>query len=347
MKILLIFTGGTIGSTVSGGTIAPGDASSITLVDRYSHEHDNLNIDFDIITPLNILSENILIDDWNTLIHAINLIDFSKYDGIILTHGSDTLQYTSALLGMLFSWIPIPFVIIASNYALSDIRSNGYDNFKSAVTFISTSMLRGVYTIFSDVSNNVSQNIVYLSTRLVEADGYSDRFESFGKIPFGEIIDDNFIRYNDSANPTLEEINLLCEDTRILYDIDSLDLSNNIILIKPYPGLDYRTITTLPDTKAIIHTLYHSSTACTIMKNTSITEFIKKSNVPVYIAPVKDIEDKYLSSINIERENVHKLYNISSESAYIKLLIAYNQKEMNVDEFLSHNLFFEHVRGRF
>ena len=70
------------------------------------------------------------------MIHEINNIDTALYSGVILTHGSDTLAYTSALLGMYFRHFDIPLFIIASNKPIGEKGSNGLFNFTSAVGLI-------------------------------------------------------------------------------------------------------------------------------------------------------------------------------------------------------------------
>ena len=76
--------------------------------------------------------------------------ELAVYDGVIITHGSDTLPYTCAALAFLLRDVPIPLVLVASNYSLGDSRSNGLANFRSAVELIASRQVRGVFTVFQD-----------------------------------------------------------------------------------------------------------------------------------------------------------------------------------------------------
>ena len=53
----------------------------------------------------------------------------NAYDGVIITHGTDTLQYTAAFTGYIMAGAQIPIVLVSANYVLEDVRSNGVDNF--------------------------------------------------------------------------------------------------------------------------------------------------------------------------------------------------------------------------
>jgi len=102
-KILLVFTGGTIGSLASQGCIKTTDnAPSILLQLFESHYPDSHQVQFKIIRPLNLLSENLHPVIWQNLLTAITAEQPEQYDGIIVTHGTDTLSYTAAALSFYF-----------------------------------------------------------------------------------------------------------------------------------------------------------------------------------------------------------------------------------------------------
>ncbi|MEE1018023.1 MAG: asparaginase domain-containing protein, partial [Acutalibacteraceae bacterium] len=129
-KILLIFTGGTIGSKSSGGITNVDDTAKYRLIEKYRTQYGE-NAEFDSISPINILSENLCISHWQTLYDAVceKLSDDSKYSGIIIAHGSDTLAYTAAAMSFLLCGIKIPVVLIAADRQIDDMRSNGVANF--------------------------------------------------------------------------------------------------------------------------------------------------------------------------------------------------------------------------
>ncbi len=336
-KILVIFTGGTIGSRIQNSTIDVDDSTGYYLLKLYKEKY-NTDVEFDTIQPINILSENCTPNHWEKLYKTINQVEIDRYNGIIITHGTDTLPYTSAILGFLFHHTEIPIVITGSNHALEIEESNGLDNFNSSVEFITNSGIRGVYTIYQ--SNN-KKNIVYLSSRIREADSYNDQFYSFGGIDLGEIKDGCFKINKNRINPTMGE---LVEHRRKLLDCD-IDFTNQVFAIKPYPGLDYNFFNFEYKPKAILHSLYHSGTGCISDSSSSLPKFVKKckdEGIDFYLISFKNIDsDLYVTSREILKYGAIPLQNISFEAAYAKLNIAYNQKILPPQDYIEKDLFFE------
>ncbi len=86
-----------------------------------------------------ILSENSTVSYLNALLTEVANIDQSKYNGIIITHGSDTIPYTSALLGsVLKGRLEIPLVVVGTMLPLVVPGSDGVYNFASGVGIIDT-----------------------------------------------------------------------------------------------------------------------------------------------------------------------------------------------------------------
>lgn len=336
-KILLVLTGGTIGSTISEKIIDVTDASSYKILSLYKEKylHDT---HFDVINPINILSENFGTDFWELLYNEILKMPLSDYEGIIVTHGSDTLSYTCAMMGILLSHIPIPVVFIASNHSLDDERSSALDNFRGAVNLIFSRVKRGVFTVFQ---NNKKEDIVYLSTRLFEADSYNDEFSSFGSKPFGVIKKEQIVPTKDANNPSFSDV----EKNPSIKICDKLSLKNKVKLIHPYPGINYDEVCLKNDTKAVLHYLYHSATASVVNDEYSILKFIEKctkNGIDFYVASFKKgSENVYSTTREIMDSSATTLCNISSFCAYSKLLLAYNQSIMSPKDFMNKNFFFE------
>ena len=174
MKILVLFTGGTIGSTVDGATVHTDPAAASRLLSLYRARFGE-DVLFEVRRPCNLLSENATPGLWSLLERSVREEELAVYDGVIITHGSDTLPYTCAALAFLLRDVPIPLVLVASNYSLGDSRSNGLANFRSAVELIASRQVRGVFTVFQDEKG---ANRVYLAARIQEADTARDQFTS-------------------------------------------------------------------------------------------------------------------------------------------------------------------------
>ena len=148
MNILVIFTGGTIGSAVSDGWISPSDDMKYLLLEKY-REKTGDDIEFDTLNPYTILSENLTAEYLNMLTDCVKK-NISLYDGIIVAHGSDTLQYTAAALSLVLGNDIVPVMLVSSNYPLEDERANGTDNFIAATEFITAKAGKGVFISYKN-----------------------------------------------------------------------------------------------------------------------------------------------------------------------------------------------------
>ena len=345
-KILVILTGGTIGSRVEGSTIDVTESSAYELITRYKHSYGDKDT-FEVLQVMTILSENMRPEIWTKLVAALWNIAWKDYQGVIITHGSDTLAYTSALIGMLFAHVPVPVVLTAGNYPLSDKRSNGLANFRNSVELIKVQGIRGVFTVYQ---NPMGENCVYLATRITEADCYQDSFGAFGGSVFGYMAEGELKVCDAPVNPTISQLCEFCEGRGKLTENPPV-FQKQIWMIRPYPGLNYNGMDLSQRPKAILHYLYHSATACTEGEEYSFLRFLKKCSekgISVYGASYKEVGGvSYITGDAVLKTGIKPMCNISPEAAYMKLMLAYHVTESGTEEeidgMMERNLYYEHL----
>ena len=340
-KILVVLTGGTIGSRVENNVIDVSDTSPYQLLSLYEEFYGREA--FEVIQPINILSENMTPDFLLTLLKTLDRIPYEEYAGIIVAHGSDTLSYTSAFAGLLFRHIPIPMILIASNYPLGQAGSNGLNNFARAVEFIRGKSIRGVFALYQDRDG---VNRVYLATRIHEAEPVHDQFRDFSGESLGKMENGKFILCKGNAT-TEEYFKAESDRERKLQVPDSF--ADRIMMIRPYPGMDYSVYQFDEKNKpaAILHYLYHSATACLSGEEYSFLSFAKrcrKQKIDVYAASYKRTEGKqYATGDALLKAGVIPLLNISPEAAYAKLMLLYNSHKPVKREVMQENIYFERI----
>jgi L-asparaginase len=341
-KILLLLTGGTIGSSINNGCIDVNHDAGQDLLSAY-YTQCNHSVDFEVIQPYTILSENSEPKNWLQIIQTLDSYDLNHYSGVIITHGSDTLPYTSAALCYGLDTPPIPIVLVAANYALSEPYSNGLINFTNSVNFIVNQHLPGFYVIYQ---NSDQQIYVHLASRLLEADWIHDDFQSFGNTPLGILDQRGFCCTPSPLNPKLIQLNNLNPDMVPL----TQSFKNEILGLRAYPGLNYQTIClNQHPIKAILHSLYHCGSGnVTSNSDTSLLEFIKANpQVDHYLISFKNIKnDLYSSCLQLINAGAIPLENISFESSIAKLNFAYNQNEYSPYDYMKREFFYEFVREK-
>lgn len=140
-KILVVALGGTIGS-IWGNKITP-DKNPLKVLDYYKG-----NAEFECVSPFVCLSENMTRKLWRRLIDCLNGIDWEKYEGVIILHGSDTLAYTSAIIANAF-WDK-NIILVAADKPIECKDSNGIKNFEAAVKQL-LSHKDGVYVSYNGI----------------------------------------------------------------------------------------------------------------------------------------------------------------------------------------------------
>lgn len=332
-NILVVMTGGTIGSEKKNGIISVSE-NSYTAIDMYMNRY-GCDVCFKIHQILNILSENLNKHHWEAIVNYLLSEDLSGYDGIIITHGSDTLSYSSAMLSMCLCSIQKPIIITASNLIPEHPESNASENIRAAVLLIER-FQKCIFTVYRNPGDDYCS--VFLPTRIQEADRFLDRFACVDGKPFAIIKNDQFTLLSDTYNE-----NMIINHRNTLKIEPPLKLNKDILMIRAYPSFRYDLIKMDKNIGAVLHTTYHSSTACCDRENSVLTLIskCKEYGITLYMASFKrETEALYESSDAIIKAGAIPLSHISNEAAYAKLMLRYNMSE-NADSLIHKNIYFE------
>ena len=130
-KILLIATGGTIASEQTGSGLAPRLHPKDLL--RYVPDAEHI-CELDTIQPFHIDSTNVSPAHWLTLTGIIEE-NYEKYDGFVISHGTDTLAYTAAALSYLIQNTKKPIVLTGAQKPISDDSTDAKTNLLDSLRF--------------------------------------------------------------------------------------------------------------------------------------------------------------------------------------------------------------------
>lgn len=287
MKIGIIFTGGTIGSRIDqSGYISAMEAAPFLLLEMYREQFGN-DIDFMVEEPYCVLSENLRADNLLRLAADVEtMLEKEDIEGIIITHGTDTLQYTSAFLGYVFGGAKIPVVIVSSNYVLEDSRANGFTNFNYALEFIKGGFGEGVFVSYC---NEDGFPTLHRAVRLQPPMAYSDGVFSVGNSWYGRFFDGFY-----EQNPDYQEREGIKSVLEFMEEEQQFALAENtaeILRIVPYVGMTYPELS--QDVKVVLHESFHSGT---ISINEELKKFAEQANflgVPIYLTGLSRQENHY------------------------------------------------------
>lgn len=131
-KVLIIYTGGTIGMINDPIT---GALKSFDFNHLYSHVPELKQIDYqlDVIsTDKPIDSSEITVSHWSHLAKTI-FEKYENYDGFVILHGSDTMAYTASALSFMLLGLRKPVILTGSQLPIGKIRTDGKENLITAI----------------------------------------------------------------------------------------------------------------------------------------------------------------------------------------------------------------------
>ena len=212
-KILMIGTGGTIASKATANGLTP-QLSSDEILEYIPRVSEFCEVD--TLQLCNIDSTDITPAVWLRLADTIRE-HYSRYDGFVVCHGTDTMAYTAAAISYLVQQSPKPIVITGAqqpiNREITDSKTNLFDSF----LYASSDAASGVQIVFSGK--------VILGTRARKTRTKSLQAFSAINYPYLAVIRDGqilqYIRTEKHAQPTF---------------FDALD--PHVALLKLTPGMD-------------------------------------------------------------------------------------------------------------
>ena len=212
-NILLLTTGGTIASMPGGEGLEPhrSDVMERELEQLRTYYH---------ITVKDVMcldSSNIRPEEWQTIARTV-FESRAGFDGIVVSHGTDTMAYTASAVTFMLPDIDLPVVFTGSQLPLADVLSDGPDNLRTAFA-MAASGHPGVFLAFD--------RKVMLGCRAVKvrASGFS-AFESVNARYAAQVSNRGLVVDPQVLPRPAGPAQLKC------------DISKNVFLLKLTPGLN-------------------------------------------------------------------------------------------------------------
>lgn len=139
-KVLLIYTGGTIGMVQDeNGSLQPFPMDKIydlmPELHRCRYHIDSCQLD-------NIIdSSNMTPSFWIDIAEIIER-EYENYDGFVVLHGTDTMAYTASALSFMFKNLAKPVILTGSQLPMGMLRSDGRENIICALELAASQEVR-------------------------------------------------------------------------------------------------------------------------------------------------------------------------------------------------------------
>ena len=295
-KILTVYTGGTIGCAPSDGQRKLNtELAKRYIALRFSQSDSQYaclgnSLFEDSCLTTQTLSENMTVGKLQGIVDHLRSFDLSRYAGVMIMHGTDTLAYTAALLSMLFCDTPVPIMLISGAKPPMVEGTNANTNFRAGVELIMSGIAPNVYVPYCNTDGTLH---LHLCSRIMQSANFSDDFYSIGD------------KLELPVTPGLLDICAAVSQARGKSPFpQAFSLQNSLLCLHPYTGLDYGRIS-LDGVKAVLHGTYHSGTFC-LQRNTEAESYTsdsvlyladrcKERSIPLFAAPCTLGDGQYSS----------------------------------------------------
>ena len=333
-KVLIIYTGGTIGMI------------------KESESAQLINVDFDFIYDhvpelkrLNVTLETTSFDDpidsseinpehWKKIALLV-FENYLKFDGFVVLHGSDTMAYTASALSFMFEGLKKPIILTGAQLPIGTIRTDGKENLITAIEIAASKR--------EDGKSLIQEVAVYFDYKLFRGNrstkDATEHFEAFRSPNYQELGTAGVeLKYNENAffKSKLDDLTL------------RLDLNHRVALLKLFPGMNFELYAGVFDNEkvdgVVLETFGAGNTPTSKVFKALLSNFIKNNGVVLNITQCNSGGAKqgmYKTSSLFNKLGVICGEDMTTEAAITKMMVFLRSENTE----LSKSLLTTNLRG--
>ena len=317
-KILLVYTGGTIGMIKNPETGALTAFNFDELLSNIPElkllEHEISTVSFE--KPVD--SSDM---DTTDYVKLANLIEenFEDYDGFVVLHGSDTMSYTASVISFMFENLKKPIIFTGSQLPIGDLRTDAKENLITSIQL--AGLKEQGKTVIKEVGLYFEYKL-YRANRTTKVN--AEHFEAFESANFPPIAESGVnlkINYEKLLKPNMRKKMVIHKS-----------LNDNILILKLFPGINYDTlhhIFNTPHVEGIILETFGSGNAKTDKWFVDLLKDLIGRGV--YVVNVTQcvgggvLMGKYATSEGLKRLGIISGGDITTEAAVGKMMYLLNK----------------------
>jgi L-asparaginase len=268
-KVLLIYTGGTIGMEKDYET---GSLRAFDFGNIFEKMPEMKLMECEVFVhpfakPLD--SSDMGPSEWKIIANYIHA-NYNQYDGFLILHGTDTMSYTASALSFMLKGLKKPVIMTGSQLPIGDLRTDAKENLLTSLYYAS---------LYEENEAVIQEVAIYFEYKLLRGNRtlkYSAEYFDAYASPNYPILGQSGVHLN------IVKDNLLRAEEKVEFYVDN-HISEDVLFWRIFPGMNLNHFKEIPKMKVLILQVFGSGTIFSNPKTLETLQQIRNNGTEIVV----------------------------------------------------------------